>query len=144
MSKDLGDICKRFNDMHWHDSKLIGFQVFPIEGGLKDDTSFDIKLVTNAQLGKQEWKNVKLILKDCRIIKLNLDLLGKQLCGGDLASAHCEKESALKEYVEGEELKHFDLPQEENPLAELLHFTIQLIHPGGEINVFARDFELVM
>jgi hypothetical protein len=83
------------------------------------------------------------VAKDCRIIKLDLDLLGKQLCGGDIAASSCAMESALKEKIETEELPDFDLPQDEQPLAEYLHFRILLIHPAGEINFFAKDFELL-
>lgn len=139
----LEDICTRFNTVRWHDSKLIGLRISPTEDGLSHNVCFDIRLLTNSQPSAYEGNDEKLIMKDCRIIKLDLDLLGKQLCGGDIASAFCEKESPLKQSIEDEQLTHFDLPQEESLLAEYLHFRILLIHPGGEINVFARNFELV-
>lgn len=142
MSDDLEETCARFNRLAWHDSKLISLRLHPSEDNLTHSVDFGLKLLTNAEPGEYEWSDATLTAKDCRIIKLDLDLLGKQLCGGDIASASCDIESEFKEKIETQELPAFDLPQGEQPLAGYLHFRILLIHPGGEINLFAKDFEL--
>lgn len=36
----------------------------------------------------------------------------------------------------------FDLPEDRNPIERCLGFVIQMIPPGGEMLIFARDFEL--
>lgn len=139
----LEDICKRFNAMAWHDSKLIGLHVSPSKGS-EQEVCFDIRLRTKDRSEHWDWKDAKLTIKDCRIIKVDLDLLAKHLCANDIANAFCGRKSGFKEQIERELVNHFDLQHEANPLAEFLHFRILLIHPGGEINVLARDFELII
>jgi hypothetical protein len=138
----LNEVCARFNSIAWHDSKLISLRVYASDDHLTHNVDFGLKLLTNAKPGEYEWSDATLTAKDCRIIKLDLDLLGKQLCGGDIASASCDTETEFKKKIETEELAAFDLPQGERPLAEYLHFRILLIHPGGEVNLLAKDFEL--
>jgi hypothetical protein len=143
VSDHLEETCARFNQLAWHDSKLISLRIYPSEDLFTHNVDFALRLLTNTKPGEYEWADTTLTAKDCRIIKLDLDLLGKQLCGGDIASGSCDMKSALKEKIETEELPDFDLPQGEHPLDEYLHFRILLIHPSGEINFFAKDFELL-
>lgn len=142
MSDHLEATCATFNRLGWHDSKLMSLRIYPSEDNLTHSVDFGLKLLTNAKPGEYEWSDAILTAKDCRIIKLDLDLLGKQLCGGDIASGSCDTESEFKEEIETQDLPAFDLPQREQPLSEYLHFRILLIHPGGEINLLAKDFEL--
>ena len=51
----------------------------------------------------------------------------------------CEGGPGLASELEN---RAFDLPQGEAPFKDIIHFTIRLIPPGGEINVFARNFSL--
>jgi hypothetical protein len=137
------DICGRFNSMHWHDSKLTGFHLKLRDDDQIFEVGLDLRLLTDIRPGNYQWENQRLEIKECRLIKLDLDLLGMQLCGGDIASATCEKDSAMKRKVERDELPNFSLPQGEDPLAGILHFRILLIHPGGEINLFAKGFNVL-
>lgn len=138
----LEEVCKEFNSLSWHDSKLIAFRVFLEEDGMTHNVEFDMNLILKVLPNKVERKNGRLILKDCRIIKIDLDLLGKYYCGGDIAYAISERNSDLKRKIETEQLSKFDLPQEDHPLEDYLHFRISLIHPGGEVHAFAKNFEL--
>jgi len=141
MSTESGspeDICSRFNSVHWHDSKLVGVQISHTKEDLPDDVYFEIELLTNPQTTNHRRTKTRLIMKDCTIIKLDLDLAGKFVCAHDISTGFCTQESLLKRQIERE------LKYEQKPLAEYLHFTISLIPPGGEINLFARDFELLV
>jgi len=135
------DICTRFNEIHWHDSQLISFQLIPKgeEGEEIYDVHFDLRLLTNSQPGQYSWSPARLEIQDCRILQLAVDTLGIRLTGGDIASASCEGGPALQEKLES---LPFDLRQEENAFEDVLQFRILLIHPGGEINIFARNFAL--
>lgn len=140
----LDGICARFNEVRWHDSKLISFQLLPKNDNQTHDIGLDLKLLTNAQHGNCDWEDGRLEIEECRVIQLNLDMLGIQLCGGDIANAFCEKASAMKEGLEDTQIQHFDLPQGDDPFADIIHFRILLIHPGGEINIFAKNFKLIV
>lgn len=137
MPKTLETISNRFNSLNLHDSELLNIQILRSKDGLTNDVCFEIKLLTNPQHGNYKWENAKLIMKDCTVIKIDLDLDGKRACADAIAGASCEIASDLKGYVDKE-----GLYREKKPLSGYLHFTIGLIHPGGEINVFAKNFEL--
>lgn len=137
-SDAVQEICTKFNDIHWHDSQLVGLQIGPA-GAEKYDTSFDLRLLTNSQPGQYERTAARLELQDCRIVELAVDTLGIRLTGGDIAMAFCEAGPALVSELEN---RGFDLPQGESPFKDIVRFTIRLIPPGGEINVFARNFSL--
>ena len=133
------DVCTRFNQMQWHDSKLVGFQLAP-KSDERYDVHVDLQLLTNAQPGQYTWKDARLEFHDCRIMELSVDTLGIRFTGGDISSAICEGGTALKEKLES---RFFDLPQGDDPYEGILHFRILLIPPGGEIDVFARDFAVI-
>lgn len=131
------EICARFNSFDLHDSKLFSVHVVRNEASDSDDVLLDINL--HPLRGEQDGKGAQLRFKDCTIIKLDLDLDGKRVCSDDIMCNVASIESSLKQRIEKEQL-----PSESEPLAEYLHFHIGLIHPGGTIDVFARDFDLVV
>jgi hypothetical protein len=137
-SDAVHEICTKFNDIHWHDSQLVGLQIVPTDED-KYDISFDLRLLTNSQPGHYELTAARLELQDCRIIELSLDTLGIRLTGGDIAIAYCEAGPGVVSELEN---RPFDLPQGEAPFKDVIRFTMRLIPPGGEINVFARNFFL--
>jgi hypothetical protein len=139
----VSQICARFDTIHWHDSRLVGVHLVSGKDSGDYEIRFEVRFLANAEPGQYQYKNGEVLFLGPRIIQADLDLLGMQYCGGDIAYASCEKESALKEKLESEKLQHFSLLQESEPLADLLHFHIVLIDPGGEISIFARDFEIV-
>jgi hypothetical protein len=77
---------------------------------------------------------------------LAIDLGSKQLCGDDISQASCERESLLKNQIEERIIQEpFQLrPEKERPLDEYYLFRIQLIPPGGEIVIVAKDFGLII
>lgn len=141
-SLSLKETCERFNSFRWHDSKMVSFELLPNPDEQTYDFCLYIKLLTNNQ-SEGILNERKLIFRECRIVQLDLDLLGMQLIGGDIADAFCDTDADLNERKERDQLSHFDLPQDELSLAEFLYFRILFIHPGGEIKIFARSFELL-
>ncbi|HEX8177239.1 MAG TPA: hypothetical protein VF543_19275 [Pyrinomonadaceae bacterium] len=136
------EIADKFNHIAWHDSKFINLELLPDSDGIYD-LSLKVKLPAVTQSGEDEWEDRRLVLKECRIIQLDLDLFAMQLTGGDIASAICEIDAEEREKLERDKLKDFDLPQEDYPLNDFLFFKITLIHPGGDLKVFAKSFELM-
>lgn len=134
----LENICARFNQVQWHDSKLIRFQLFPKDSNRRHDIGFDLRLLTNPRPGSYEWQDAKLEIEDCSIIRLDLDILGIQLCGGDIDGAISERVSA--EDLEGTQIQSFDLSRRANPLTYLIKFRMFLVPPGGEIIILGRNF----
>jgi hypothetical protein len=92
--------------------------------------------------GGNERQEKHIVFRECRIVLADLDLLGVLMCRGDIASAVCYPNAVELERTKRDKTRQFDLPEDHNPLEECLGFRIQMIHPGGEIVVFARDFEL--
>lgn len=131
------DVCTRFNNLNWHDSKLLGIELLRRQG--TDYLRCRLKLLWDSRPGQYRWKDATLTFQDCTILKLDLDLAGKRVCADDIAGARCTWQSALKDQLEREQLQH-----EKAPLAQFLHFTISLIPPGGSIDVFAKEFELLI
>jgi len=130
-------ICERFNGLCWHDSKLLAVQIRRSHDGHSDEVCLGLRMRVGPD--GTPWKDATVRLKDCTLVMVDLDLVGKRVCSDSIAVAYCEKDSALKERIQRERLE-----REPNVLATFLHFCVSLIHPGGEINIFAKDFELLM
>lgn len=136
------EVCTRFNSIGWHDSRVVGLHLIPRIEYEVHDFYVDVRLLKGDPSANDGYLAAKLLFRDCRIVQLDLDLLGMQLCGGDISTAFCESDAASREQAERGRLQKFDLPQEEDALNAFFYFKILLIPPGGEINIYARDFEL--
>ena len=138
-NKEKHSVSERFNKIHWHDCKLIEVHIAYIADSHHNDIYLKIRLLTNPEPGNYVWANASLIIKDCTIIRMNLDLTAKLTCSDDISAAFCERETVLKKQIERDALKY-----EDNPFTNYLHFHIGLIPPAGEIDMFARDFDLII
>jgi hypothetical protein len=136
-------ICSRFNALYWHDSKLLGLCVAHNHNDRTYDVRFRLSLYTDTPAGRAR-RSAELTFTEARLVQTSLDLLGMSYCGGDISDAFCRPESDLKTQLDSDLIASFLLPQPDKPLAELSHFAILMIHPGGKINVFAKDFVLEM
>ena len=130
-------ISERFNSINWHDSKLIEMHINYIADHHCNDIHLKIRLLINPNPGNYEWVNGTVILRNCTIVRMNLDLTAKLICSDDISMAFCERETLLKKQIEMDELRN-----EDTPLADYFHFHFSLVPPGGEIDVFAKDFDL--
>jgi hypothetical protein len=135
-------ICDAFSRLHWHDSRLLDLHLLKITEARLYELQLDIDFIEK-KVGSTYERNRRIItFKECRIIQLDLDLLGLLFCGGDISNAWCHKDAASFEKDKRNKVVQFDFPQEHNPLDQCVGFQIEMIHPGGEINVIAKRFEL--
>jgi len=125
---------EEFNALRWHDSKCSSIR---LDSG---ENSHDLVLeVDLLEVGKGNLRRPHTLkLLGCTYLEASLDLDGKRIVGGSLASASCDVSSPWKDALQ-KKLEH----EKANSLAPYLHFRVLFIHPGGEINVLAKDFALV-
>lgn len=137
------ETCARFSKIYWHDSKLINLHILkrPEEG--QYDLQLDLNLIVSFSPGNTEWRKHSAIFRDCRIVQTDLDLLGVLLCGGDIGVAGCYPDSLELEKRKRDKVRLFDLPQDLNPLSKCIGFFFEMIPPGGQLIIFARDFTLI-
>ena len=139
----IGDVvCARFSELHWHDSKLLNLHLLRIPGERKYDLQLDIDLIMGFEHGEFQRSDKTAVFRECRIVKMDLDLLGVVICGGDIGNATCYRDAVDLERQYRARLGQFDFPQSFNPLEECLGFLIEMINPGGEIVIFAKDFQI--
>lgn len=137
------EVCAKFSGIHWHDSKLINLHLVRLPGERKYDLQLDLDLITHFERGKVDTKRKTVIFRECRILQMDLDLLGVLICGGDISTATCYMNAVEMERKNRNKAHEFDFPQSYNPLDKCLVFLIEMINPAGELLVFARDFELL-
>jgi len=139
------DICRKFNSIDLHDSELISFALLERESGdigKAGDLSFRLKLLTDPK--KHHFKRAELILRDCRITKINIDLVEKGYCSGAILANSCSADSELKRQIHRAYVSREVMlaRYEDDPLVEYVHFNITLVPGGGEIDILAKDFKL--
>ncbi|MDX6501146.1 MAG: hypothetical protein QOG23_4406 [Blastocatellia bacterium] len=142
MTKQSEKICESFSQIRWHDSKLLDLHLIRNPEKRQYDLRLNLNLIVGYSEGKIERKMQSALFSDCRIIQTDLDLLGILLCGGDIGAAGCHPDSVELEKRERDKVRQFDLPQNQNPLEECIGFFFEMIPPGGQIIIFAKDFEL--
>ncbi|MGH9874932.1 MAG: hypothetical protein ACRD9S_20955 [Pyrinomonadaceae bacterium] len=140
---NIHGVCARFSQIYWHDSKLLDLHLLRHPEKKKYDLRLDLDLIVGFSEGNVERRKQSALFRDCRIIQTDLDLLGVLICGGDIGSAGCYLDAVELEKKKRDRLRRFDLPQDQNPLEACIGFFIEMIPPGGELIVFARNFELV-
>lgn len=124
----------QFNDIPWHDAKFLGMSIVRDEKQELDVVCWFLRLW---QEDFRALKKAILVFEQATIVRANLDLDGKRVAADDIANALCMADSELKQQVERE------LRYEQHPLKDHLHFQLDLIDPGGQVNVFAKSFRLV-
>ncbi|WP_260703473.1 hypothetical protein [Edaphobacter flagellatus] len=122
-----------FTNLPWHDAKLLELRVFRDSALNQDNLSCTIDF----EMARNSWRRAVVLFQNCTIAKIDLDLDGKRVCADSIFEATCELESALKKSLEAGQLKN-----ERQPLNDYYHFRILLVSPGGELNVFAKDFDV--
>jgi hypothetical protein len=142
------EICRRFNDLLWHDSELRGVRVNYSANAIGHENRYEVILNVDLRSSKiaavqEHLEPVEIKFWQARIFHSDLDLLGVAYCGGDISGARCEEKSDFMRQADETRIANFDLPQDEEPLAGFKHFRISLCPPSGQINIIARDFEVV-
>ena len=122
-------ITQRFNDLPWHDSKLLGFSFY--REGSQELARVSLQLLEK----NRALQSVELIFHESTYVALEVDLEAKSQCSDDISDAECSESSDWIRTL-----------SERNPYDSFegyLHFSIYLIPPGGSINVLAKDFSLL-
>jgi hypothetical protein len=143
MSENKSDICAKFSHVFWHDSELLNVHILRDSEKNQYDLRLDLNVITGFSEGRTETSRKTAVFSDCRIVRADFDLLGVLLCRGAIAAGVCYEDAVELERRKRDKAQEFDLPDSYNGLAECLGFLIDMIHPGGEITIFARDFELI-
>lgn len=143
MIKNSEKICELFSQIRWHDSKVLAIHLTKNSEKPQYDLRLDLDLIVGFLERKVQRRMQSALFSDCRIIKTDLDLLGVVLCSGDIGAAVCYPDSSELEKRERDKVRVFDLPQDLNPLQECTGFLFEMIPPGGQIVIIARDFEMV-
>ena len=132
----IEEIIKRFSSYWWHDSRIINIQLTRRTDGDKEfeDIACDFELLFHATPEIVEYKRTKLIFKDCFLLKSYIYLVDKRYCSDMIEDAICMDESELKSLAISELGKN---------ASEYLYFKIDFVAPGGEIELLAKDFEII-
>ena len=142
MSGSKAEVCARFSQNKWHDSRIVELHLVKESEG-RYDLLLDLNLITGYSEGKYEWARKTGRFANCRIIRSDLDILGMLLCGGAIGEASCYPDAIQFERKHRDRAHEFDLPDEHNELEGCVAFHFEMIHPGGELIVIARDFQLI-
>ena len=122
-----------FTKLPWHDAKLLELRIAR-DSELDQD---NLACIVEFMAAHNSWRRAVVTLRNCTIVKVDLDLDGKRICADSIFSATCERDPALKTSLEAGQLRG-----ERHPLADYYHFHILLVSPGGELSVFAKDFDV--
>lgn len=128
---------QKFENVHWHDSKLLDFKLIRISS--QTENFHDLELNLSLRFKDGDFRNATLVFKKCRILKLDLDLLGLVICGGDIGGVTFFKNSREAEIRYRNLSNDFDFPDSANPMDNALGCLIEMIHPGGYILIFAQS-----
>lgn len=135
----LSLISQRFEAIDLHDSMLCGLTIrtdcdrsphLPLAA-----IRLDIRLF-RANPPNYWFEPAILEFLDCTYITSRVDLTELAGVGFQIAANECTMESALRTHIESN-----DFNQTES-LQDYVQFDISLVHPAGEIAIFARDFVL--
>jgi hypothetical protein len=121
-----------FEALRWHDSRMPNIRIEATE-----DRGSTICLDLS-MTGVPE-QPAELLLHECRAVRMHLDLLGKEFCGHQLASAICRPAEESDEPFIADVDEQFDLRRDQTTDGLLL-FKFRLIHPGGQMLVLAKSF----
>jgi hypothetical protein len=121
-------IISSFNAVRWHDSKLLSLAFHRIEK--QDEVSVSIQM----QNGVGQLTPSTLLFEGSTYIRLEVDLEGKRVCADSIFSATCQAESDF--------LTNLKKANPYDSFQGYLHFRIELVPPGGWIDLLATGFQL--
>jgi len=141
----LRELVKTFQSYPWHDAKLESIHIGA--GDVSVAPSITLWLNMADQVGQQStWARHRLSFVDCRAIFANIDLIGAACSGSEISGAYCHVDSELRKRRAEEIVSQggaFELGAEQlSSLDKYVLFTLDLIHPGGSIQVLAMDYRL--
>ena len=132
------DSRRRLQEHTWHDAKLIELKIAG-STGIVDDVELLIDRPVAGAAGRSQRVIVKLL--GCRVLRVDIDLLGKRFCADDIQSVSLELDGGAGEHLRSRSRQTFDLPDTRLPLDSLGYVRVVLIPPGGQIEALVRDVE---
>jgi len=130
------DAMNAFSILPWHDSVLMEVRIGYSESQ-RPMVTLAVSFCNSGDIGGRR----EVQFNDVRGVYTALDLLAKELCGNQIASGHCEKADETAETFVQRLLRQFDLHRGET-MEGLFLFTIELIHPGGTIQIVSPSFSI--
>ena len=124
----MDDVIRRFNDIGWHDSKLLGLSV------LRKDGSEQVTVSLSLRDKEGVFRPSEAVFLEATYVETQLDLEGKRVSADDISSGRC--------YISSEWTKALSERYPYDSFAGFLHFEIYLIPPGGIVNILAKNFIL--
>lgn len=121
-------IIQRFDAIRWHDSKLLGLSFY--RANSEEQVKIFLQLLGDIGV----LTPTEIIFKGSTYVKLEVDLEGKRVCADDISDAGCRASS--------EWIKTLSDQNPHDNFEGYLHFAIELIPPGGKINILAKDFAI--
>jgi len=122
----MKDVCHRFDDMLWHDSKLLELKIY------RTNSKEQVRVRVGLRQLSAGPRLVDIVFLDSTYFESKIDLEGKRVCSDDIAAAGSYGASSwLQELARSSPYDSF---------AGYIHFRIDLIPPGGSINILAKDF----
>jgi len=126
-----------FDDIYWHDSKLMSFSLTLQPDLQTADVVMGLNMLVDPRPGHARYQDAKLQFKDCRVFRSDLNVVAKAMVSHDLAFA----ESTVLSPDEA-------VPGFENSLVQdaghvFIRFHFEFIPPGGTIDFLARTWELI-
>ena len=122
-----------FVKLPWHDAKMLELRLFRDSIFDQDNLACSVEF----EISRGSWRRAVVLIQDCTIVKIDLDLDGKKVCSDSIFKATCEIKSSFRRSREVGQLKN-----ESNPLDDYYHFNIVLVSPGGELSIIAKGFEV--
>ena len=121
-----------FNRLQWHDSKLRSVRI------LRNDDLDEVRLGVELRgVSEEELTPMTVVFDDAVFFLSDIDLQGKRECSDDISGGTCKASSELMTKLQEERLKYSP-----NALKGYFHFSIYLIHPGGNVEIIAASFRL--
>lgn len=84
----------------------------------------------------------KVTFVNCVALKVNLDLLGKSAVGSTIADASCLPDSKWKAQILSSYESQWIAAKLQCNVEDMLHYEIEIIEPGGKIDILATGFRL--
>ena len=132
---DMKEQESSFEHLPWHDSRLLDVRLVR-KKRTKTEDDLECRVDFLVRLG--EYRPATVTFVNCTIIKMDIDLDSKRVCGDSVSSATCDLDSHLRDQIEKTRLR-----DERHPLDGYRHYLISLIPPSGDLNVFAERCDIV-
>lgn len=121
------EIIQEFEKLRWHDAKLLNLSLYR-----NSSNGNETKITVSFELESGWSPLISIIFIDSTYLKMAVDLEGKRVCSDSIESASCYKAS--------EWITALTQTNPYDNFSGYLHFNINLIHPGGSIDILAKGF----